>query len=104
MLQELTIEQRKLANLMSSISEECYYAGWLQNLEYVLWDSIMNGERKYGHGFISQKQIDLLRMYAKDANSWIVFNDDKEETAIDLQTWEVIFKETISKNPELIKG
>lgn len=33
MIDKLTPKQQQLANLMSDISEECYYAGWMTGLE-----------------------------------------------------------------------
>ena len=48
----LTSEQQKLANYMSEVSERCYSAAWIENLEYVLWDALFSKQRKYGHDFI----------------------------------------------------
>ncbi len=57
----LTSEQKKLADFMSEISERCYSAGWLKNLEYVLWDTLNNGTRKFGQDKISHDDIDELK-------------------------------------------
>ena len=104
MLNELTIKQRRLAEFMSELSEKCYAAGWLRNLEYVLWNTLLNGERKLGQDFISKTDIVQLNEFSEDSNCWIYFDDDTEETAIDLFTWKQKFKEVLSQNPDIING
>jgi hypothetical protein len=32
--------QRQLADYMSDLSEEAYSAGWMNGLEYALWDAL----------------------------------------------------------------
>jgi hypothetical protein len=77
MIKDLTSQQHLLADFMSDISERCYYAGWMRNLEYVLWDALLHGQRKYGHGTISQEEIEALKDLSKAANAWIIFDDEK---------------------------
>ncbi|MBS1669529.1 MAG: hypothetical protein JST58_19305 [Bacteroidetes bacterium] len=89
---------------MSDISENCYSAGWLENLEYVLWDAITNGERKFGHGIIYQKDIDKLEQLSKDCNCWIYYDDVTEQTAIRLDLWRQKFATDIIQNPKIIKS
>jgi hypothetical protein len=86
MLKDLTLEQEKMAEFMSSISERCYYAAWIKNLEYVLWDAVNSGQRNYGHGIITDRDIRTLKTLADKSESWIIFHDDFEETALDLNT------------------
>jgi hypothetical protein len=82
MRKDLTSQQLLLADYMSDISERCYYAGWMQDLEYVLWDAVLHGERKYGHDKISLKDVETLSDLSKAANSWIIFDDNTDETSI----------------------
>ena len=77
MQENLNSDQLALAKLMSDISERCNYAGWMSNLEYVLWDALMNGERKYGHDNISTQDIESLKQYSNKAKSWIFFDIKK---------------------------
>ena len=104
MLIELTIEQRKLAEFMSDLSERCYCAGWIKDLEYFLWDMVINGPRRLGQDNITQQDIVHLNHLSKESNSWIYFDDKTEETAIDLYTWEQKFEEAISQKPEMLKN
>src|SRR5687768_10007839 len=102
MLNDLTVDQRRLADLMSDLSERCYYAGWLKNLEYVLWDACINGERSFGHDRITQQDIHQLMDYAQTYNCWIYNDKETEETAIDLQLWRDVFAKAVSDDPHII--
>ena len=42
MLRVLTADQRQLANFMSNLSEQAYCAGWIEGLEYALWEAPLN--------------------------------------------------------------
>ncbi|WP_345245091.1 hypothetical protein [Nibrella saemangeumensis] len=89
---------------MSDLSEKCYSAGWLENLEYVLWDASITGERKFGQDIVSQQDIDQLMQLSNDCNCWIYFDDITEETAIDLAVWRQKFETAISLNPDILKS
>lgn len=89
MLSNLMVDQLALANLMSDISERCYNAGWMNHLEFVLWHALLHGPCAYGHGFITEKDIENLKSLSAEADCWILFDDTNEETAIDLQTWRI---------------
>ncbi|MEP6466987.1 MAG: hypothetical protein ABJB05_11815 [Parafilimonas sp.] len=104
MLNDLTFEQRKLADFISDISERCYSASWLENLEYVLWDMLNKGERKYGRDVLTQQDIKQLIQLSNDCKCWIYFDDIKEETAIDIELWKEEFDKTIFQNPNILKG
>jgi hypothetical protein len=104
MLKDLTPVQASLADLMSRISERCYAAGWMQNLEYVLWDAQIKGGREYGQDFITQDDIAALKTLSNKAGCWIFFDDKSEETAIDLNSWQNKFQAETQNNPSLLIG
>ena len=104
MLKDLTTHQLLLADVMSNISERCYYAGWMQNLEYVLWDATLTGPRQYGHDTISKQEIESLRELSKASQAWIIFDHENEETAIHLNDWKQKFHQDIELNPKLLTG
>lgn len=92
MLNDLNPDQRTLAESMSDISERCYHSGWQQDLEYVLWDAVIKGERKYGQDFITSEDIETLKHLSDQAGCWIIFDDVTEETAIDLAAWSLKYE------------
>ena len=104
MKKDLTDQQLLLAEYMSDISERCYHAGWMVNLEYCLWHALINGQRKYGQDMISKKDIETLVSLSTAANAWIISDDETEETAMSLNAWEQKFNQDIERNAKLIGG
>ncbi|HEY5916319.1 MAG TPA: hypothetical protein VIU13_02925 [Chryseolinea sp.] len=84
---------------MSAISEKCYSAGWMGDSEYVLWDAVISGPRSFGCGKITQEDIDKLIGISNKTKTWIVFDDELEETAIPVDKWRKQFTEDTLKNP-----
>jgi hypothetical protein len=98
MLKDLNIFERELAHYMSQISEEAYSAGWFTNLEYILWNAVIGGKREFGRHFISDKDIENLTFISSKCNSWIIFDDKNDETAINLEEWKKMFSEVDPRN------
>ncbi len=103
MLNDLNIDQRNLADFMSELSEKCYSAQWMKNLEFVLWNSIVSGPKKYGQGIISKPDIDQLTELSKICGCWIAFDDVEEEIAIDLDKWVKIYNRAVALNPNILR-
>ncbi|MGN7784354.1 hypothetical protein ACTJIJ_07500 [Niabella sp. 22666] len=89
---------------MSELSEKCYSAQWMKNLEYVLWNTILNGPKKYGQDIISKPDIDKLAELSKSCNCWILFDDVEEETAVDLVEWIKKYNDAVSLGPNIINS
>ncbi len=105
MKSEFNIQQVPLRDYMSIISERCYYAGWMNNLEYILWHSTSAGPRNYGHDFITAKDILTLSKMATASNSWIIFDGLLGEIAISLKEWELKYhNDLIRKSKILLEG
>jgi len=104
MLKDLTENELKLATFMSDLSERCYSAAWMLNLEYVLWDSVLNGPRKYGQDNIDENDIRQLSRLSTLANTWIIFDDETEETAVTLEQWKKQSQIAVKSNEKLTKG
>ncbi|HEX6180949.1 MAG TPA: hypothetical protein VFZ47_06855 [Chitinophagaceae bacterium] len=67
MLSDLTNEQRELETFMSDISERCWYAGWLEVTEYILWDEETAVDLPTWEGMYHQAIIanpDLIKRYS----------------------------------------
>lgn len=96
MIDDLTLKQQKLAKIMGDISEECYSAGWYRGLECVQWHAVINGERKFGQGIVTQKEIIKLKLASEVCNAWIYFDEQFKETAIDLDVWKKKFTDFAS--------
>ncbi|MBP0578636.1 hypothetical protein J8I29_04900 [Labrys sp. LIt4] len=74
-----------LLALMTGISEQCYYAGWMSDLEYDLWQ--VAPDTSYGHGTITERQAQLLRLLAEEADGWWTYSDGDDPAFLDLASW-----------------
>ena len=84
-------KQQALCDFMGEISEEAWYAGWMEDLEYVLWYAVLHGPADYGRKFLDAQTISQLKQLSKEAGGWLVFDDDTWETAVTLPVWESMF-------------
>jgi len=108
--QDLTADERALAQAMSDVSEGCFYAGWLGELEYSLWDLATNGAAaaslnpaasKFAWGHCGADELEALLATAIDlaqqCKRWIVWDGDMatdaltKVRAVDLDDWLVMF-------------
>lgn len=70
-------KKAELAMLMSDISEECWFAGWMAGNEYALWDAIQEGgERGYGVAAITDEQAERLKALSDEVGAWPVWEDE----------------------------
>lgn len=85
---ELNKAAEQLRDLMSDISERCWYAGWLEGTEFVLWGAVTGGARTWGHGTITEEDIARLEALSEIAGGWIAWNDDRdEEECVPMEEW-----------------
>ena len=84
MIEELTDSQKALAEFMSELSEEAYFAGWMEGLEYALWKAVVENPFEYGL---------LQLLYINDA--------EKSAGKIPLMKW-LIKLHTVKINKHLI--
>ena len=68
-------EAAALREYMSSLSEEAWYAGWMMDLEYALWDAVEHGPRSYGRLDVTEQHIAKLRDLSAACGGWIRFAD-----------------------------
>lgn len=76
-----------LLALMSGISEEYWCAGWMSGNELSLWRARQKGPMRYGQGYITQRQCDLLRLLSEEAGGWWAWSDDTGSAFVPLEEW-----------------
>lgn len=91
-------EAKELMNYMSDLSEEAYHAGWMMNLEYDLWQAVVDGPRSYGQMIIEKECIEKLKELSHRCGGWIVFDDEKEETFVPSEQWLKIYEEKVASD------
>jgi hypothetical protein len=84
---DLTPEQRALADYMSDLSEQAYFAGWMHGLEFALWEAASGQLPSYGRLEFDERQIVRLRALSSACGGWIVFDEASEETWISMPDW-----------------
>jgi hypothetical protein len=87
MLNDLTPEQRALAEYMSDLSEQAYSAGWMRDLEHTLWRALTDGPFRYGYLELTLQHIARLRELSERCGGWIRFDNDKEESFVSRERW-----------------
>jgi hypothetical protein len=81
---EQDITAKLLVKVMSGISEERWCAGWMHNLEYMLWD-VVTGRRE---GICSPEEIEQLKYLSEKCGGWIIWDEQaKGERFISMQDW-----------------
>ena len=93
MLKDLNQDQLQLAELMSKISEEAISAGWMNGLEYKLWEILDGVKSNYYSHMVTQEELQQLKALSEQCGCWIIFDDESEETALDLESWKKRFSE-----------
>ena len=95
MIKDLNKNQQELAEYMIELSEEAYYAGWMEGLEYALWKAVVEGPYNYGRLNINKNHIENLQNLSTQCGGWIYFDHLKEESFIDLESWKTKYSENI---------
>jgi hypothetical protein len=70
----------ELGRLMSDCSEDCHYAGWLGDTEYLVPElcrrALETAEpQPWGHGKVSPQLAARMTAIAKELGHWVVLND-----------------------------
>ncbi len=88
-MDEQSITAGLLEKLMSAISEECWCAGWMRDLEYTLWDVVM-GRRK---GICGPEEVEQLKYLSEKCGGWIVWDEQaKRERFVPMQEWLTLYE------------
>jgi len=90
LLERMTPEQAKLAQLMSDISEECWCAGWMSGTEYRLWKAITDpqDDRHWGQDRIDDEMVEHLRRLSQSVQGWISYDAGVGEVFVPMPEWE----------------
>lgn len=93
-------EQWELANLISDISNDHQFAGWMGDIEYSLWKMVVNvgASRHYGFGSVKEHRIDRLYDLANKLQGWVYWNEDCGETFVTLDTWREMYDNYVNTN------
>lgn len=87
MFMRLTPDQQELASLMSEISESCYCAGWMRDLEYALWHMMVTGKAELARYRLPPATRDRLKALYERTGGWITFETNEGEVFVPADEW-----------------
>jgi hypothetical protein len=92
---EMPLNPKMLAEYMSNISEKYFCAGWMGNLEYDLWGILKYGEKaaEYELYPLLISEALTLQELSRDADGWVIWDDEVGEKFIPLEEWEKLYRE-----------
>lgn len=80
-----TEKKIELALLMSDISEDCFYVGWVGGLEYTLWGMTIDpSKNQFGVHDVPLSEIEKVKALSHEIGEWPVWADDDELGAVDI--------------------
>lgn len=96
---DLTPKQKELADLMSDISEDWWCAGWMQNLEYSLWELVCTRKTELGRHMLYGSQLNDLIRLSGEIGGWIYFDLDglQAETFVPMDDWLEMYNKEVSE-------
>lgn len=99
----LSSDARALATYMSDLSEEFWCAGWMRDLEFMLW-SVIEGEEADASLTLTRNQLATLKSLSNACKGWIVFRRDTQETFVSMTEWMQLFAAWLSEKNARNKG
>jgi hypothetical protein len=103
MLSNLSPDARALATYMSDLSEEFWCAGWMRDLEFMLWSVIEGGEADASLT-LTRDQLATLKSLSNACKGWIVFRRDTQETFVSMPEWMQLFAAWLSEKDRMNEG
>lgn len=69
---------------MSDISEHCWCAGWMDGLEFRLWELVEGDpDRRYGESQVTERDIEDLRAISQELGGWMKWDDGEQFVPLD---------------------
>jgi hypothetical protein len=99
----LSSDARALATYMSDLSEEFWRAGWMRDLEFMLW-SLIEGKETDASLTLTRDQLATLKSLSNACKGWIVFRRDTQETFVSMPEWVQLFAAWLSEKDPTNEG
>lgn len=86
-LSDLTLDQRELAQLISSISQSRYCAGWMLGIEAEVWRALHAPTEIAAAIRLTAAEVTRLHELSARCGGWIVFDEVCDETFVPMNRW-----------------
>jgi len=81
-----------LVRMMRNISEDCWCAGWMHDLEFTLWDAMKTGNVDFGWGTVAERDLIRMRRLHELAGGWWIFAaGEGSERFVSTEEWLAIY-------------
>lgn len=75
----LNAKKKELSDFMSELFEEYYSAGWLDGLEFQLWEVLEGNAKAFAGGKLKPEEVTRLRQLRDGLGGWFYLNPDTYE-------------------------
>ena len=82
---------RKLTRRISEISETAYCAGWLTDIEFLLWKILEDGQGSVGRFPVPQEWIIEMKNLSEKCGGWVRLDEKKGRVLVPLTRWKRIY-------------
>jgi hypothetical protein len=83
---------------MAALSEEAYSAGWMQDIEFELWQAVLEGPRRCGHFDLTNDHVAKLSTLAEQCGGSVRFSDEAmDEVFVPMPEWEQLYAARIGQ-------
>jgi hypothetical protein len=64
------LARETLLRMMRDMSDDCWCAGWMRDLEFTLWDIVRGGSRRFGLSMLEDRDLARMRFLHKLTGGW----------------------------------
>lgn len=84
---------------IAEISQAGYCAGWAMDIEFFLWQLVLNGsETEFGVKTITAQEIARLKLLSEQSDGWWYWsNKENDALFITLDKWQEIYQRFLEK-------
>jgi len=85
--------KQSLIELMMDLSEDYWCAGWMNNMEYVLWVCVVDPANCNFSpcGSLASEEIRQLKELSEEAGGWAWWHPEQGATFVELDAWQAEF-------------
>ena len=97
---EPILDWRTLREMMSDISEDCWCAGWMSGLEFLLWEAVSTGDAgSWARHGVTIEHIAKLQRMSDVLGGWVMWDDGlRDERFVPIDEWLDIYAAYKSRN------
>jgi hypothetical protein len=88
-----------LLRMMSDLSEDCWCAGWMTDLEFTLWTAVETGNKDFGFGMRECDLSRLKHLHEMAGGWWVWEKGEADNRFVTTEEWLTILAERGKQAP-----